>query len=206
MKVLLTERQYKRLVLENISNEGLEKMKSLKSFFKKISSEAKEQMSLDLSFLGTWGASIAGFMKPVADFMEGNYPDLSYTEIALLITGGILTYFTSNKDKLRVVLEEIKKRSLIEQFDVMLEKCGQLRNTFLNFIGSLAVPVSKFSNMLAYTFIIPLLPQLYEMAQGHEHMDINEIIGRFSAFVGVSVGGVLVKKLLEAIVKRFKSN
>ena len=133
MKVLLTERQYKRLVLENISNEGLEKMKSLKSFFKKISSEAKEQMSLDLSFLGTWGASIAGFMKPVADFMEGNYPDLSYTEIALLITGGILTYFTSNKDKLRVVLEEIKKRSLIEQFDVMLEKCGQLRNTFLNF-------------------------------------------------------------------------
>jgi hypothetical protein len=205
MKIILTESQYKKLLLENISKESVNKLKSLKDFFKNIQSEAKQQMSLDLGFLATWGVSIAGFVKPVSDFMEGNYPELSQTNIALLTTGAILTYFTSNKESLVKVLNEIKNRSLIEEFDTMLEKCGQLKNAFLDFIDSLAVPVSKFSNMLAYTFLIPILPELYEMAQGYEHMEVSEMLGRISAFVGVSFGGIFVKRILQEIVKRFKS-
>jgi hypothetical protein len=96
MKIVLTESQYKKLLIENLSKESVSKLKSLKDFFKKVNNQAKEQMSLDLGFLMTWGASIAGFMKPVADFMEGNYPELSQTDILLLTTGAILTYFTSN--------------------------------------------------------------------------------------------------------------
>jgi hypothetical protein len=205
MKIILTESQYKKLVLENISKESVSKLKSLKDFFKKINSEVTQQMSLDLGFLATWGASIAGFMKPVSDFMEGNYPELSTTDIALLITGGILTYFTSNKESLIKVLGEIKKRSLIQEFDTLLEKCGQLKNAFLNFINSLAIPTSKFSNMLAYTFLIPILPELYEMAQGYGDMEISEMISRIVAFAGVSFSGIFIKRILQEIVKRFKS-
>jgi hypothetical protein len=205
MKIILTESQYKKLLLENISKESVNKLKSLKDFFKNIQSEAKQQMSLDLGFLATWGVSIAGFVKPVSDFMEGNYPELSQTNIALLTTGAILTYFTSNKESLVKVLNEIKNRSLIQEFDTMLEKCGQLKNAFLGFIDSLAVPVSKFSNILAYTFLIPILPELYEMAQGYEHMEVSEMLARISSFAGVSFGGIFVKRILQEIVKRFKS-
>jgi hypothetical protein len=205
MKIVLTESQYKKLLIENLSKESVSKLKSLKDFFKKVNNQAKEQMSLDLGFLMTWGASIAGFMKPVADFMEGNYPELSQTDILLLTTGAILTYFTSNKDGLRKVLDEIKNRSLITEFDVMLGKCGQLKTAFLNFIGSLAVPVSKFSNMLAYTFLIPILPELYQAAQGYGEIDLSNIILRIVSFVGITYSGVLVKKLIQQIIKRFKS-
>lgn len=205
MKIILTESQYKKLLLENISKESVDKLKSLKDFFKTIKSEAKQQMSLDLGFLATWGVSIAGFVKPVSDFMEGNYPELSQADIVLLTTGAIFTYFTSNKESLVKVLNEIKNRSLIEEFDTMLEKCSQLKNAFLGFIDSLAVPVSRFSNMLAYTFLIPILPELYEMAQGYEHMEVSEMLGRISAFVGVSFGGTFIRNILQEIVKRFKS-
>ncbi len=123
MKIILTESQYKKLLLENLSKESVDKLKSLKVFFKQIQTEAKQQIFLDLGFLVTWGTSIAGFMKPVSDFMEGNYPELSQTDIALLTTGAILTYFTSNRESLGKVLDEIKNRSLIQEFDTMLDKC-----------------------------------------------------------------------------------
>jgi hypothetical protein len=205
MKIILTESQYKKLLLENLSKESVDKLKSLKVFFKQIQTEAKQQIFLDLGFLVTWGTSIAGFMKPVSDFMEGNYPELSQTDIALLTTGAILTYFTSNRESLGKVLDEIKNRSLIQEFDTMLDKCNQLKTTFINFIDSLAIPVSKFSNMLAYTFLIPILPELYEMAQGYGNMEISEMLGRVASFVGVSFGGVSIKRILQEIVKRFRT-
>jgi hypothetical protein len=59
--------------------------------------------------------------------------------------------------------------------------------------------------MLAYTFLIPLIPDLYEVAQGNKSLDIKETILRIVSFVGVSFSGVFVKRLIQEIVKRFKS-
>lgn len=205
MKIILTELQYKNLLLENLSKESVNKLKSLKDFFKNVQTEVNRQISLDLGFLATWGVSIAGFVKPIADFMEGNYPELSQTDIALLTTGAILTYFTSNKELLSKILNEVKNRSLIQEFDVMLNKCDQLKTTFLAFIDSLSVPVSRFSNMLAYTFLIPILPELYQMAQGYGHMELSEMLTRVAAFVGINFSSVFTKKVLQEVVKRFKS-
>jgi hypothetical protein len=205
MKILLTESQYKKLLFENISRESIGKLKSLKDFFKKVKNEAKNQMSLDLGFLVTWGAGIAGFMKPVSDFVEGRYPELGQTDLMLLVTGAILTYFTSTKIELRKVLDLIKKKSLIREFDFMLMKCEQLKTAFLNFIDSLAIPASKFSNMLAYTFIIPILPDLYQIAQGQGEFNLSELMVRILSFIGISYSGILVKRLIQEIVKRFKS-
>ena len=127
MKIVITESQYKNLIVETLSRESVSNLKSLKKFFDKIVKETKEQIGLDLGFLSTWGVSIAGFVKPVSEFMEGNYPSLTGTDIALLSTGVILTYYTSNKEKLKVVLEKIKERSLIQEFDHMLENGQELK-------------------------------------------------------------------------------
>lgn len=205
MKIVITESQYKNLIVETLSRESVSNLKSLKKFFDKIVKETKEQIGLDLGFLSTWGVSIAGFVKPVSEFMEGNYPSLTGTDIALLSTGVILTYYTSNKEKLKVVLEKIKERSLIQEFDHMLEKCSQLKTTFFNFIDSLAIPFAKMSNMLAYTFIIPIIPQLYEMAQGYGQGEISDIVKRIIMFVSISFAGNFTKRLIYSIIKRFKN-
>lgn len=205
MKIILTETQYKKILLEENANSVIKKLEQLKKFFKNVSSESKKQIGLDLEFLATWGVTIAGFVRPISEFMKGNYPQLTNTELALLSTGVILTYFSSNKEGLKKVLEKIKENSLIQEFDDMLSKADELKNTFINFIESLAIPSSKLSNMLAYTFIIPIIPELYEYAQGNSSMEIKEMIARVVGFIGVTISGNLVKKLIQEIVKKFKS-
>lgn len=205
MKIILTKTQFKKILLEEKTNNVVGKLETLKKFFKNVSSESKKQIGLDLEFLATWGVTIAGFVRPIAEFMKGNYPDLSSTELALLSTGIILTYFTSNKEDLKKVLTKIKEKSLIQEFDHMLSKSSELKEYFISFVNSLAIPTSKISNMMAYTFIIPIIPELYEYAQGHSSMEIEEMIKRVIGFVGVTLSGSMIKNLLQEIVKRFKN-
>lgn len=205
MKFILTESQYKKILFEERTNNVSSKLQSLKKYFKNVSTESKKQIGLDLEFLATWGVTIAGFVRPISEFIKGTYPELTNTELALLSTGVILTYFTSNKDGIKKVLEKIKENSLIQEFDYMLEKASELKEYFISFIDSLAIPVSKISNMMAYTFIIPIIPELYEYAQGYSSMEIEEMIKRVIGFVGVTLSGSMIKNLLKEIVKRFKN-
>ena len=205
MKIIVNESQYKKLLFEEASKNGLNKLKELKKFFNDLKNDVKNQIGLDLNFLSTWGVTIAGFVRPIAEFIEGNNPELTTTEISLLTTGLILTYYQSNKEMLLKVLEKIKEKGLIYEFDTMLEKANLLKATFVNFIDSLAIPISRISNMLAYTFLIPLVPELYEMAQGHSVVDLNEFTMRIVGFIGVTLSGNLIKRLIKSMVERFKS-
>jgi hypothetical protein len=102
------------------------------------------------------------------------------------------------------VLNKIKEKELVFEFDSALKVADKLKNTFLSFIDSLAIPTAKISNMLAYTFLIPILPELYEAAQSGSQVDVKEIIERSVAFLVVSFGGNFAKRLMLEIVKRFK--
>jgi len=205
MKIIISESQYKKILLEERQINIVDKLKELESFFKKVVKETKNQIGLDLNFLTTWGTTIAGFVMPISDFIEGKFPEISSTELALISTGIILTYYHSNKEMLGKVLEKIKEKELVFEFDSALNVASKLKSVFLSFIESLAIPTAKISNMLAYTFLIPILPELYEVAQTGSSVDIKEIVGRSLGFLVVSFGGNFAKRLMLEIVKRFKS-
>jgi len=205
MKILITETQYKKIILEERQKNIISKLENLKKFFDDVVDDAKTQIGLDLGFLTTWGVSIAGFVQPVTQFIEGRFPELSSTDLLLISTGIILTYFQSNKEKVKKILDKIKERELIFEFDRTLSVCEKLKDVFINFIDSLKIPLSRVSNMLAYTFLIPILPELYETAQGIDSIDIRETILRITSFITLSFGGPLVKKLINLIVIRFKN-
>lgn len=205
MKIIILESQYKKILLEERQNSILNKLKDLKSFFEKVSEETKSQIGLDLNFLTTWGITIAGFVKPVSEFIGGNFPEMSSTDLSLISTGIILTYYHSNKEMLGKVLNKIKEKELVFEFDSALKVADKLKNVFSSFTESLAIPISKVSNMLAYTFLIPILPELYEAAQSGNSVDMRELIGRSLAFLAIGFGGNFTKRLMIEIVKRFKS-
>lgn len=204
MKIVITENQYRKIILESVNKKLISKMNKLKKFFNDIVKETKTQVGLDLGFLVTWGTTIGGFVHPITEFISGKYPELTNTDIALLSTGIILTYFTSNKEMLSKVLKKIKESNLTLQFDTMLDAARRLKTAFVNFIDSLAIPVAKISNMMAYTFLIPIIPELYETAQGNNLIDINELFTRLTMFIGISGSGILIRRLLNEIVRRFK--
>jgi uncharacterized protein YjgD (DUF1641 family) len=206
MKIIITESQKSIILAENINSGMDNKLKNMRTFTKNILSSTKKQTGLDFGFLLTWGATIGGFMGPIASYMEDKNPTLTDSDVALISVGIILTYYNENKDKLSKVLELIKERKLISEFDDALSMADQVKNTFLNFIESLGITMSSIGNMMAYTFLIPLLPEIYNLVQGNDQdIDPAMMTKRIMSYGVVTVSSLLVKDIISKIVKRFKS-
>ena len=205
MNILLTEDQYKKILGESVSNDVKEKMVKSESLTKQIVRDSKQKFKLDSSFLLTWGAVLGGFMNPVVQFLNGKYPELTSTDISLISLGVIMTYFFSNIDKLRPVLDLIRKNGLVNEFDEALQKAGALKDAFVEFMRSLGVLISSVGNMLAYTFLIPLLPTLLTMSQsGITEAKLQFLVKSIMGYVGLITSSTALQKIIEKMVNRFK--
>jgi hypothetical protein len=206
MKIIITESQKSIILAENIGSDINNKLKNMRTFTKTVLTSAKKQTGLDLSFLLTWGATLGGFMGPVAKYMEDKNPTLTDADIALISVGILLTYYNNNKESLKKVLDLISERNLIGEFDDSLLVADELKNKFLNFIESLGVTISSIGNMMAYTFLIPLLPEIYHLVQGSgQDVDPSMIVKRILNYGIVTVSSLFVKEIITKIVERFKS-
>ena len=206
MKIVITESQKSIILSENIGLGINNKLKDMKIFTKNVLNSTKNQTGLDLKFLLTWGSTIGGFMGPIARYMEDKSPSLTDADIALISTGIILTYYNENKEKLIKVLDKIEERKLISDFDDALSIADVLKNKFLNFIESLGVTISSIGNMMAYTFLIPLLPEIYSLVQDTgKNVDVNMMVERIMNYGIVTASAIFVKELVIKIVERFRS-
>ena len=206
MKVLITESQYLQILRENKENEIEETFSNSKDFAKKIISDTKKQYNIDFSFLATWGSVIGGFVGPISKYMEGRYPNLSETDITLITFGIILTFFSNKKEKLGKVLEIIKEKKLITFFDRALMKAYDLKDAFFNFIESLNITFSKVSNMIAYTFLVPLVPLIKEISEMNLNSDQIELLAMgLSHYTGGIIASKVVTLLVTKMIERFKS-
>ena len=205
MNILLTEEQYKKILGEQVSNDVKSEIEKSESLTKQIVRDSKRKFKLDSSFLLTWGAVLGGFMNPVIKFLNGKYPELTSSDISLISLGVVMTYFFSNADKLRPVLDLIRKNGLVNEFDDALSKAGQLKDAFVEFMRSLGVLTSSVSNMLAYAFLIPILPTLISMAQsGASEMKIQLLIKSILGYVALITSSTALEKIVGKMIDRFK--
>lgn len=205
MKIIITENQNKALLNESVSESIIRSYRSMKKFTEKVLKETKETTGLDFEFLMSWGSTLGGLMIPVSQFIEGKHPELTSLDISLLITGAMVTYYTSNKKALSKILETIKEKGLVDVFDEVLSSTSNLKDTFLSFISSLNITMGKMANMLAYTFLIPLLPQLYEMAQtGYDQNTVNQIVKRILSYGTIIGSSAIIRELIKKIIARFR--
>ena len=126
MNIIITESQYKYILLEESKKSISKTLEDQSSIVTRIIKSAKTQAGLDLTFLLTWGTTIGGFIGPISDFIENQPIKISDTEIDLILTGLILTYFTSNKKFLHKILVMIKEKGLVKIFDEVLTKTEKL--------------------------------------------------------------------------------
>jgi|688.fasta_scaffold34517_13 hypothetical protein len=207
MNILINENQKRFLIVEGISDNFAKDTKKLFDITKKVLSDSSKQLKMNLEFLLTWGASIGGFMGPLNQFLEGKYPELSSTDVSLILTGVISILYYDNKDTIKKILELIKDKNLSKQFKSTLQKGNELKNVFFDFVSSLNMSVHKISNIMSYTFIVPLLPMIYQMAQSGAISpdDTIKIVNRLLGFGFLTVSGVTLKELIERIIKKFSN-
>jgi uncharacterized membrane protein len=207
MKIAVTEHQKKFIITESISEEFNSIIERGYNFTKEILEKSAEQIGINIQFAITWGASIGGMVGPLNDFIKNTESEMSDIEISLLLTGIIASYYVDNKEYVKKILTKIKEEGLSEVFLRVFKKSQELKNAFFDFIESLNITLHKVTNIMSYTFIIPIIPMLYDMATSSnlDGEQISEIAKRLSSFGVLTVSGILVKELINKIIKRFKS-
>jgi len=207
MDILINENQKRVLIVEGLSDNLAKDTKKLFDMTKKVLSNSSKQLKMNLEFLLTWGASIGGFMGPLNQFLEGKYPELSTTDTALILTGVISLLYYDNKSTIQEILEKIKEKGLSKEFMSAITKGKELKQVFLDFVSSLNLTTHKISNIMSYTFIVPLLPMIYDMAQSGTLTsdDAAKIAQRLLGFGFLTVGGNALKEFIENIIKKFSN-
>jgi hypothetical protein len=206
MKIIITESQKRMILLENIGEDLGSIIKQNAERVKKLVSEVQNQIGMNLQFLLTWGAGIGGFMGPVEDFVRGRFPELTDLQVFLIILGVISTHLIENKELNNKILDKIKEDGILKQFKISSKKTNELKSVFSDFVQSLGVTFHRITNMLSYTFIIPIIPMIYQMVTDGlvTNSDLKSLVTRVIAFTGLTISGILFKDLITKMVRRFK--
>ena len=205
MKIIITESQYKKILLENSSNDIENTFKGMSEFFKKVKNDVKKELGLDFEFSLTWGLTIAGFAMPIMRYLQGKYEGLTSSDISLLTAGIVSTVYFANQKNLKLIIAELKKRGLKDVYNDMIQKSKQFKNVFIKFIESFAIPATSVINVLAFTFLIPVLPELFNFIMGNPtNISVKELILRVAAYVPIKYFVVTLKNLIDVMLKRFK--
>lgn len=204
MDLILTESQFIKLLKEEKQEELHQVFNESRKFTKNLIKDVKNQYGIDFKFALTWGSVIGGFVGPISRYMEGKYTNLSQSEINLICFGIILTFFFDNKEKLKEVLEIIKEKKLVTFFDRALMKAFDLKDAFLNFLSSLNLTFSKVSNMMAYTFLVPVVPLLLELPDLSEEQ-ISLIATGVGHYMGSLFSSKIVSEVIQKMIERFRS-
>jgi len=205
MKLIITERQYRKIVLENSNKEVSEYLSNLKDFALNVIKTTQENIGINLQMLAIWGAGVGGVMRPLNEFIENGNFNLNEFETASIVCAVSAILFKESNRNIKELLKYINENGLTETFKTVLEKGSKLKSTFLNFIQSLNMTLFNVTNIMSYAFIIPILPMLWEMGQsGADKGDIKELVLRLISFGLTSVSGVVIKELITKLINRFK--
>lgn len=204
--VLITERQRKKILVENVSERLTSEIESNYNLIKEVLSKSAKQYNLDLQFLLTWGATIGGIVGPLNDYIDGLNHTYTDDQICLMLTGVIASIYYDNQKIINNIVNLIKEEGIYNFFLKILNKGKELKNVFIKFISSLNITLHRITNIISYAFLIPILSLLYNLStEEFSKSDINEIVHRLLAAGIVTISGNLLKEVISKILRRFKT-
>jgi hypothetical protein len=206
VSILITENQKRLLLKESLLKDVSEVIKNNYEVASEILKSSKEQMGVNLQFLMTWGASIGGFVGPLTQFVEGNNPELTSTQVTSIMIGVIATFYLDNRETILKIVNRLKEDGLFDVYIKAVSKGKELKRSFVRFIESLNMTLHKVTNMMTYTFIIPLVEKILSMSQSGEitNDDIKQLAMRIASFGLLTVSSITVVTLIKRMVNRFK--
>ena len=206
MEFLITESQLVSIINEGEKSSFTESMKNLHSFTNNIINKVKRKFELNLKLLSTWGTSVAGLVMPLDEYMKTGEFNLDDNQRALILIGIIALLYYDNKTIFRRISERIQKEKIEKEFKVVLNKGVELRAVFIEFLESLELSIKSFSELISYSFLIPIVTDIQKYAQNSENLsDTAEMIGeRLLASGVILVGAEILNEVLKRMLKRFK--
>jgi len=197
MKVILTESQFNTLLKENYKEKVGGSLMNLSKFSSKVVRDASNQLKFDFRFLVTYGAGIGAILQSVFDYLEGNFTGLSETQLAGLAVMAVGVVFFENKD-LKSQVQNIEDMGLSSELDNVVSYTQNLKNKFSNILKVLGLSIHRTSNIISYSFLIPLLSIIIEIVTLHgvDSSQFSMLIESLLTSGLIAVEGVALRDIL----------
>lgn len=206
MEFLINEQQLKVILQEQKESKMTDYMKELHSFTTQVVNRVMKKYEINMKMLMTWGTAVGGLLMPLDVFLRTGQFDMSDSQRYLVLAGVAAILFFDNKRLVTKIIKKIKEDGLEEVFDIALNKASELKNTFFEFLESLNLSISTFVDIMAYTFLLPIITDIHSIAT--QSTDVNEaalmISERLLASGVISSGGALMNVIIKKLIKRFQ--
>jgi hypothetical protein len=205
MEFLITESQLKLILQEQDQSKMSDYMKEMYSYTKNLVEKSKKIYGLNLKLLLTWGASIGGFVLPLDNFIKTGRFELNDVEQTLILIGIACSIFYDNSRTLKLIYKKIKEHGLEDVFKEVLVKSKNLKSSFLRFLSSVNVTVSSSLDLLAYSFLIPIITDILDASVNGGDIEImsKTIAKRLIASGVVIVSQVFLSETIKKLIKKF---
>ena len=204
MDILLKESQTKILITEGISEMLSQIHESTKDYGADFYKRVKDRLGFNLKILLTFSASIGGLARPLEEFLAGRYTELNEEEVLLLTVSVVSVLLFQNKDLIKELLGKVKEMGLDKEFRAGLEKGRQLKDSFNKFLANTIRGGAFLSDVMAYTYMIPLLGYLYMALNGQDFSpeQIDMLVRRLSAIGVFHVSTAMLEMIAKKIIGR----
>ena len=185
MKIIITEEQYNKVLMENT--------------FKDVMSSLK----LNSSIVFTFGAGVSAFMGPVERLLTKSNFNFTKEEIVLLIiTSFALLINDSNKSKL---LEEITSKGLIKPFKGVYELVKNTTEIIKATIKNLLGVTYNLSEILGFVFLLNPIMKILESIINDRNITVDNVS---MLLTGIVLSGIVfsIKSLLGKGKEYFSKN
>lgn len=205
MDFIINESQLRKILLESDESRMSDDMKILYSYTKNLITKAKKTYGFNLQLLLTWGASVGGLVMPLDAFIRTGRFDLNDNQQTLILIGIACTYFYDNSKVLKSIVEQIQEEGIEDAFKEVLVKTKNLKSSFVDFIKSLGVTGKGVFDLIAYSFLIPIITDIQDVAMNTTNLDVatglisERLIASGVVVVSSMVLNSVVKKILERL-------
>jgi hypothetical protein len=204
MNYIITEQQM-QVIVEGLSGSKFsENMRRLYSFSSRLISKVEKKYGLNLKLLSTWGPAVGGFVLPLDNYIKSGSFDFTEQQSALILVGVAATIFFDNKPLLKKVLDKIKEENIVDGFKQVLSQAKELKKVFIKFISSLSTSISSVSEIISYSFLIPIVSDIQNMlSKNSDLLELSKLITeRLLASGVVIVGAAILNEVIEKILRR----
>jgi len=206
MDFLINESQLRTILTEQDKSKMTDYMKVLYSFTNNLVGRVLKVYGFNLKMLLTWGTSVGGMVMPLDQYIKTGDFNLTDDQRYLILAGVAFIIFFESKKGLVDILEQIKEEGLEDTFKTILEKAEDLKSSFKSFLSSLKVTSSSFMETVAYSFLIPIILDIQEVAYNTTNPKEAGILiaERLIASGVVVIGSQVLSQLLRKIIERLR--
>ena len=197
MKVVLTESQYKKILLEGYKEKVGNALMKMHEFSAKVVGDASTQLKYDFRFLVTYGAGIGAILQSVFEYLDGTFDGLTDVQIAGLAVMAVGIVFFEDKD-LKEQISKISEMGLDSELGRAVSFTDRLKSKFSYLLKLLGMSIHRLSNIVSYSFLIPILSIVIEVVTSHgsDSTQFQTLVESLLTSGLIAVEGVAIRDIL----------